>query len=196
MRYSIGLSAAMSFTSSRNTGIRFGLEYMDAGFRRVREDLRFLDTIHPNIGIVRDLSQTGGAYAEFNYSYKYMQIPFLFTKNLELRSLIESKLHFFAGGSISVLLKHQMITKLRGFSTREGKDFKWEGVENEPQRFNFNLHTGFRLENPVYGKNTFIYLQPGLYFPILNANRSYEKAHLYAFSLQLGVMVRLDKDKA
>ena len=69
-------------------------------------------------------------------------------------------------------------------------------MKNEAGLFNANIQFGLRLENPIINKNTFIFVQPELYLPILKANYSDEKAQLYHFGLQIGMMYLLEKDKA
>ncbi|HEY1047383.1 MAG TPA: hypothetical protein VGF79_13135 [Bacteroidia bacterium] len=196
MRDALGAQIMVSFSTSQSARIHFGLQFQNFGYTRRRENYRFLDTIHPEIGVMNDLSQTGGNYADFNFRYHYIAIPFLFSKEIKSKSVKESKMQFLIGGSIAALVNHDIKAQLRGFSTKDGKDFRLKDEDNQAGRFNANLQISFRLENPLYGKNTFIFVQPDLFVPILKANYSSMRAQLYAFGLQVGVMFKLDKDKA
>lgn len=196
MRDAIGAQIMISFSTSQTARVHFGLQFQNFGFTRRRENYRFLDTIHPEIGVMNDLSQTGGNYADFNFRYHYVAIPFLFSKEIKSKNVKESKMQFLIGGSIGALINHDIKAQLRGFSTKEGKEFRLKDEGNQAGRFNANLQISFRLENPLYGKNTFIFVQPDLFVPVLKANYSNMRAQLYALGLQVGVMLKLDKDKA
>lgn len=195
-RQSLSASAMLSLNTSRYSRIFTGIQFLNFGFTRMRYNLKFMDTIHPDIGIVNDLSQTGSNDAAYIYRYQYLAFPFLFSSKLRVKKLKSSSLHFMMGGSLAVLLNHDIKTKLIGFSAKGQKEFKLKDKENEAGLFNANIQFGLRLENPIIDKNTFIFVQPDIYLPILKANYSDEKAQLYHFGLQIGIMYNLDKDKA
>jgi len=195
-RQSLSASAMLSYSTSRYSRIFTGVQFLNFGFTRMRYNLKFMDTIHPDIGIVNDLSQTGSNDVAYVYRYQYLAFPFMFASKLKVKKLKSSTLHFMMGGSLCVLLNHDIKTKLIGFSAKGEKQFKLKDKENEAGLFNANIQFGLRLENPIINKNTFIFVQPELYLPILKANYSDEKAQLYHFGLQIGMMYLLEKDKA
>lgn len=196
--YRDALSAAvmMSYSVDKYTRIHFGLQYLNLGFTRKKENLRFLDTIHPQIGIMSDLSQTGESYVDFNYRFHYITLPFLVDKQIVNKRLKASTLHFIMGASISALLKHDIKAQFHGFSLKGGQKSKvLDAGDQEAGRLNGNLQFGFRLENLVYGEKTFVFVQPNVFIPILKANYSKERAQLYALGLQVGLMFKIEKDK-
>ena len=195
-RQSLSASALLSYNTSRYSRIFFGVQFLNFGFTRMRYNLKFMDTIHPEIGIVNDLSQTGSNDVAYVYRYQYLTFPFLFASKLKVKKLKSSTLHFMMGGSISALLNHDIKTKLIGFSAKGQKQFRLKDKDNQAGLFNANIQFGMRLENPIINKNTFIFVQPDIYLPILKANYSDEKAQLYHFGLQIGIMYLLEKDKA
>lgn len=195
-RTAVGASAMISFSTSRYSKIFFGIQYNNLGFTRERFGLKFMDTIHPDIGIVNDLSQTSSNDVEYRYRYQYLTFPFLISSKMRIKKMKVSALHFMMGASISALVKHDIKTQLIGFSAYGEKTFILKDKANEASLFNANLQFGFRLENPLYNKSTYVFVQPNLYLPILKANRSDERAQLYAFSIQFGFMFKADNDKA
>lgn len=195
-RQSLSASAMLSYSTSRYSRIFTGVQFLNFGFTRMRYNLKFMDTIHPDIGIVNDLSQTGSNDVAYIYRYQYLAFPFMFASKLKVKKLKTSTLHFMMGGSLCVLLNHDIKTKLIGFSAKGEKQFKLKDKDNEAGLFNANIQFGLRLENPIINKNTFIFVQPELYLPVLKANYSDEKAQLYHFGLQIGMMYLLEKDKA
>ncbi len=195
-RDAISANFMISYATSRYSRIFFGLQFQNFGYTRSRKNLKFMDTIHEDIGIVNDLSQTGSNDVEYIYRYQYLGLPVMLSSKLNIKRMKTSKMYFMFGGSLNILINHDIRTKLIGFSARGKKVFILDGKEDEPSRFNASLQMGLRLENPILDKNTFIFIQPDIYLPILRANKSDMKAQLYAFGLQIGVVLKLDKDKA
>lgn len=189
-RDAIGASLMYSFKSNKTTRIHVGFQFHNFGFTRKKENIRFMDTIHPDIGMMTDLSQTGPSYVDFNYRYMYLSIPFLISKQISGKKMKSSTLHFIFGGSLSGLLRHDINAQFHGFSLKGGdKQRKLDDKESEAGLLNGNLHLGMRLENKVF-KSTFVFVQPTLFAPILNANYGKQRHHLYALGLEVGIMYR------
>lgn len=196
-RSSVGFSAMMGIPAGKGSRIFFGLQFQDYGFTRRKEPIRFLDTIHPDIGIRNDLAQTGSDYVDFNYRFQYLAIPFLFSTQLSGKKLKSVTLHALFGGSLAARVNHDIRTVLHGFSMADNKKvFVIDDKDAQPALFNGNLHLALRLENRIYGKHTYIYAQPTLYFPLLVANYGLERYHLYSVGVEVGIMFRPTKDKA
>ena len=194
-RDAIGASCMFGFRTNMNNRIFVGLQFHNFGFTRKRENLRFMDTIHPGIGIMNDLSQTGPNYVAFNHRYMYVSIPFMVSTRISGKKMKSSTLDFVFGGSLSGLVKHDIRAQLHGFSAYGEKIFILDDKEAEAGLLNGNLHVGFRLENPVYGKHTFVYVQPTAFLPVLPANYSKQRNNLFALGVEVGVMYRPEKEK-
>lgn len=183
---SAGFTVSTKFKSNKRFYI--GLQVQNLGFTRRKENLRFLDTIHPEIGIMNDLSQTGGAYVDFNYRYIYLAVPILFSNQISSKKKPNTLVHLIYGGSVGVLLKHDVRAVLHGFSTRGNqKVYNLKNASENVDRINLNLHAGFRIENMLYNKSTWVFVQPELFLPTLNANSSNERHHLWALGIQFGI---------
>ena len=183
-------SVAFMLSTKYKSKNRFyiGLQFQNFGFTRKKDNLNFLDTIHPEIGIMNDLSQTGGAYVDFNYRYAYLAIPILFSQQISSKKKTSTIVHFIYGGSISALLKHDIRAVLHGFSTRGNqKVYTLKNPSENVDRINVNLHAGLRIENMLYNKSTWVFVQPEVFVPTLNANSGSERHHLWAIGLQVGV---------
>lgn len=195
-RDAIGASFLVSFKTGKKQRIYTGLQFHNFGFTRKKENIRFMDTIHPQIGIMNDLSQTGGAHVDFNYRFMYLSLPVLFSRQISGKKMTATTIHLIWGGSVSVLLKHDIRAVLRGFSTRGGdKVHPLTNEAAEAQRINANLHAGFRLENLLFGKDTWIFAQPEIYLPAFTANGSSERYRLLAAGIQVGIYYQPVKDK-
>lgn len=187
-RDAIGAVFTVSFKTAKRQRLYTGLQFHNFGFTRKKDNLRFLDTIHPGIGIVNDLSQTGGAYVDFNYRYMYLSLPVLFSWQLSGKKLTNTSIHLIYGLSVSALVHHDIRAVLHGFSTRGGqKIYPLNNSNGEPERINAIFQGGFRIENLLYGKETMVFIQPELIVPVMNANRSSERHRLWALGLQVGI---------
>lgn len=189
-RSAIGASAIYALELQNKNKLMVGLQFQNFGFTRKRENYKFLDTLHPEIGQMFDMSQTGSNYINFNYRYQYLTIPVLYSTRISGRSMKSSTIHWMIGGSVATLINHDIRAVLHGFSARGKKVFILNDGNDNPARFNINLQTGFRLENLISGKNTYIFVQPTLYLPILNANYGIERHHLYALSCEVGFIFK------
>jgi len=194
-RDAIGASVIFGFKSGKTSRIFIGFQFHNFGFTRKKENIRFKDTIHPDIGIMNDLSQTGNNYVDFNYRYMYLAVPFLMSKQISGKNMKSSTLHLLFGGSLAGLVKHDIKAQFHGFSAFGKKEFKLEDKESQPGLLNGNLHIGLRLENLVYGKSTFVFVQPTVYVPILGANYGEQRHHLFALGLEVGLMYQPNKEK-
>ena len=195
-RKSISAGIGYNLILSKKTRLIIGLQYQNFGFKRVKENLKFRDTIHPEIGRINDLSQTGSNYVDFNYRYHYLAIPALLNYQFHANKTKTTTINWLIGGSIAGLLKHDVRAVLRGFSAYGEKVFILKNSNEQAALLNVNLQTGLRLENLIYAKNTWIFVQPMLYVPILTANYGKERHHLFSIGVEIGLAFKIDKDKA
>ena len=193
-RTSIGAGLGYNLITSKKTRLYFGIQYQNFGFTRTKKNLKFRDTIHPEIGRVNDLSQTGEIYVNFNYRYHYLAIPFLYSYQFYANKGKSTSIHWLVGGSISGLLKHDIRAVLRGFSAYGEKIFILKNEAEQAALLNANIHLGLRLENLVY-KNTWIFIQPMVYAPILNANYGKERHRLYSIGAEVGIAFKIEEKK-
>lgn len=194
-RYRVTLAANALFTIPINKDLSLltGLKFQSMGFTRRKENIKFLDTIHPSIGIRADQVDVGPAWVDFRYQYYYLSLPFLFTQEINSSNKGKSgSFHWVAGGAISGLIKRDINAKFFGFSF--GKDKKVSITENDwqPALINANLQAGFRYENLIYSKQTSIYVQPNLIVPVLLADYGINKHLLYGVGLEIGIVHSLD----
>lgn len=195
-RSAIGASAMFGLELSSTRKLMIGLQFSNYGFTRKRENYKFLDTLHPEIGVMADLSQTGNNYIDFNYRYQYLTIPVIYSMQISGKAMKSSTIHWNIGGSISGLVQHDIRAVLHGFSAKGEKVFKLKNEAENPGLFNANFHTGFRLENLIDGKRTYIFVQPCLNIPLLNANYGKERHHLYALSFEVGFIFKPEKKES
>lgn len=187
-RDALSFAFMVSTKFKKNQRFSIGLQFQNLGFTRQKDNLHFLDTIHPGIGVMNDLSQTGGAYVDFNYRYQYIAIPLLFSRQISSKKKTNTTIHLVYGGSLAFLMKHDIRAVLHGFSTRGNqKIYHLKNPSEAIDRFNVNLHGGLRIENMLFDKSTWVFAQTELILPTLSANSAAEKHHLWAIGVQVGI---------
>ncbi len=196
-RKSIGAGLEYHKVIDRYSSLQFGLQYFNAGFTRTRKAYKFLDTIHPQIGIMADLSDPSGNYVKFNYRFHFVALPVLYQTKLKIKRLPENTSLFWLGGAqIDMLIKHDIKAKLYGFSAYGEKEFVLDNKEADASRYNLALQTGLRFEYMLEDHYS-VYVQPQFILPILVSNFAKERYFLYAFNLNIGMHFRpANKDKS
>jgi hypothetical protein len=180
-------------TLNRNKAIRIGVQLSDYGFRRIRNNLGFGDSIHPEVGLVADFSQIGPRDVYYDVRYRMLEVPFSWVWNTNFQDLKkELQIHITAGFAPSYLWRHETIVRLRGFTTRDGIfDYRIDNTGYQARSFNLALTGGMRLD---YAMDRRIHLlaAPNLRLPLLAAaTRPYERHRPWQFGIETGIIVRL-----
>ena len=72
--------------------------YYQTNFLIVKEDLQYLDVIHPELRAIRDQSQGAQKNAYLHYRQKYIGLQLLFAKKLQIQGLPISTFFELGGG--------------------------------------------------------------------------------------------------
>ncbi len=193
MRMGLNFGVHYLKTLNKNKAIRIGLQLSDYGFRRVRNSLGFGDSIHPEVGLVADFSQTGPRDVYYDVRYQMLEVPFSWVWNTDFRDRKrEIQLHITGGFAPSYLFRHETIVRLRGFTTRDGIfNYRVSNTGYNARAFNLALTGGMRLD---YAMDRRIHLlaSPNIRIPLLAAaTRPYERHRPWQFGIETGIIVRL-----
>ncbi len=166
----------------------FGIDFCDNGFSRTRLNYQFLDTVHPDLGQIFDLSQGAQKNAVFTYHFKYLEIPvgcnFQFTPR--------HKMNQYTGWfNISLipqfLIKHDLGIFLEGFSINGKNKFSNKTSAYTAAKTNCVLQTGSRFDINLKG-NLWVTTDALFRVHLLNsAESSLETLRLYSLSAILGI---------
>jgi hypothetical protein len=184
--WSGGVKLVMSF--DKLTALQVGLNYKGLSFTRVRRDLQFHDTVHPEIGRILDLSQTVlSKDAYFHHRYRYLSIPVMYQRVLS-REMINQKLQFmFVGGlDFDFLLNDKTKVFLPGFSVN-GEDRHTINNDYTASPFNMGINIGGRLDYRLDEHSNFS-AQPTFNYPfLLTAKDNLAGLRLFQFGVTVGV---------
>ncbi len=195
IRQSVSGTISTLIELNNSSQLQIGIQFQNLGFTRKVENIRFLDTIHPLIGIRADQVDAGPSWVEFRYRYHYFSLPFLYSKTLKRKKSNKAgSFHFVAGGAISGLINHDIKAKFFGFSFKKDKSLKIKENDNQAGLISANLQFGLRYENKIEEQMS-IFVQPNLFLPILTANYGINKHLLYAFGFEIGIKHEFDFKK-
>jgi hypothetical protein len=130
------LSDTLKLLKQRDLNISFGIEikkqidryasfslipgYYQSNFLVVKENLQFLDVVHPELREIRDFSQASQKNAYLHYRQKYIGLQALYAKRLKLRNL-PSKVFVEIGGGLGLhyLWANDVKVRTEGFAIDE-----------------------------------------------------------------------------
>lgn len=171
--------------------IAFGLNYVQKSFTRIRTNVNVGDVIHPQIGPVAGIIQSGAIEIDYIFKYKYLEAHVMWYSKMNLgRKVKESSLWLYGGLAPSVLLSDKMMIKSIGF-TLDGKNKHW--VTNDEFRslpINLDLKGGARLEQFIY-KDFYGLVQPNFRIPMFPAFTGAQTTWIPQFGLEVGFSLKI-----
>ena len=170
------------------TYLQIGVEYKGISFTRVREDLQFHDTVHPEIGRIWDLSQTVlSKDAFFYHKYRYLSVPVIYQKAFSRKKIHPKMQFYFASGlNFDFLFTDETRVTLYGWSVGGESMFK---IPNDytSSTFNLTLDLGGRFEYLLNERSSFS-VQPAFKYPLLStAKDDLVEFNIFQVGLQVGV---------
>jgi hypothetical protein len=148
-RFKIFPNGGVQFLFEKKSGreFYFGLGYNEIGFIRERLDYQFQDTVHPDLGIIMDLSQAAQKNGYFTYRFKYIEMPLGFNFQFTPRQLMNVYTGWFnIGINAQYLMKQHMTIFLQGFSMKGEHRFDFENTSYDAAQFNMALQAGGRFD--------------------------------------------------
>ena len=188
----LNIACLWSFKMRSKTRLQTGLMFQNLGFSVRKDNIHFLDTIHPRIGIMSDLSQTGPNYVDFRYRFFQIALPIAFEKSIYNKKA--TQISWIYGGAVAIMFKHSVKAVLHGFSARGNqKVFVFDNPEVGAVRMDVQFQTGLKIATDIDAKGLKVFAQPNLILPVFNANTSTVRHHLYQLGIQIGLQYTLQE---
>ncbi|MBO6515677.1 MAG: outer membrane beta-barrel protein [Bacteroidia bacterium] len=188
VRQNWGGGVKFLFYLDKFSALQVGLHYKGLSFTRVKEDLQFHDTVHPEIGRIIDLSQTiAQKDAYFYHRYRYLSIPVVYQKTFTRQSFNNKMQFFFSSGlDFDFLINDKTSVALPGFSVK-GEDRFTINNDYSSSSFNIGLNLGARFEYRLDEHSNFS-VQPAFSYPLLStAKDELVQFRLFQFGMAVGV---------
>ena len=101
----------------RYNAIRFILGFHQSNLLTVKENLQFLDIIHPALPEIKDLTQSASKIARIRYRQQYIGSQIIYNRQLQLQK-IPPKLNLEIGGGMGLyyLIHHSVKVNTEGFA--------------------------------------------------------------------------------
>lgn len=171
----------------RDFNLQVGLSFQNRIARRFREDLQFLDVIHPQVGQIFELSQASTKNVRYDYRYRYLSIPVNVMYNMTPTKLRNRFEHFVYGGfQPEFLVGHDLLVDLEGFSMKGQGRFVVDDTTSQARNFNIGLSAGYRLVMPI-DQSLNIALQPNISVPLLSSGLQPVADRIFVLSVMLGL---------
>ncbi len=172
-----------------------GISYTTLTYRRVAENLKLGDWIHPQVGYITGLVQAANLSVRYDYRYRYIEAPILWHKSAEgYGNLKEFDMWYFFGFAPAVMVQDRVHIFTQGFTAQGTNTFDIKDEQVTPVRFNVFAQAGFRADYYMY-KNIHGLLQPRFRMPVLPSSGGTQTVWIPQLSLDLGLIFLLDKDR-
>lgn len=181
-----GIHVNYLYSLSRKTDIMVGLGYNEAAFGRKQTGLNFDNYTYPGMGTgqIEDLSNIEKGI-QYTYRYSYLQVPVQIVFNVARSRDFKWTYSIVPGGAAQILLNHQLVANLDGFSI-EGEDrFTFDSTGFEARRIAFNLQLGYRLAHKEENGEAY-YIQPMIGIYPLSVSDANNKAFPWFACVQAG----------
>lgn len=171
----------------RDLTLQFGISLENKIVRRFREDLQFLDIIHPEIGQIFEISHAATKNVRYDYRYRYISVPVMAMYNLTPTKLRNRFEHFaYVGVRAEYLVGSDLLVDLEGFSMRGEGRFVVSDSGLTTQEFNMAIETGYRFVLPI-DKSLNISIQPRLSVPLMPSSSAPVRDRIYLLAVNLGI---------
>ena len=172
----------------RYNAISFIPGFLQTNLLTVKEDLQFLDLIHPALPEIKDLTQSANKIARVRYRQQYIGAQALYNRQLQLRK-ISPKFNLEVGGGMGLyyLIDHTVKINTEGFALNNKfvhviKDNT--GIDPNPILVQALLNASILYEiTPNFTLNAG--LKIGV--PITNTNNKSFTFRLYNTGLRIGI---------
>jgi hypothetical protein len=159
----------ISYFQKKNAfeGVSFGLSYTTLSFRRVVENLKIGDWIHPQVGYITGVIQAANLRVKYDFRYHYIEGSVLWYSSAEgYGNIKDLDLWFFGGFAPAVLLRDNLHIFTEGFTMNGTNTFDVRDKDITPTTFNLFGIGGLRADYMMF-KKTHALLQPKIRIPVL-----------------------------
>lgn len=172
--------------------LQTGLGYVDMGWRREQNNLKYGDFTYPGVGDGRIIENSNTSKnIDYDYRFHYLQIP-VWINYLAFKSKDFKTTYSFTGGLTgNVLLKHALTARLDGFNLDSKSKFQLDSTGYDARTFNMQFNVGLRVEHKLE-KNITAIIQPMFSIHPLSATKDPISASLYGMMLHVGLVLSLD----
>lgn len=183
------LSAGFLVNLSLKTNLilQTGIAYDRYVVSRYRENLQFLDVVHPQVGRIFDLSQGASKNVRYDQRFEMLSLPinlhYVITPSKRRNTYTQS---VFAGITPQVLMGDQMRVDMEGFGIRGESEYIFRDSLLMARPVNVTFHAGFRHQF-VIDQQLWVSVQPGLAIPLLTLSTSPVSDRVFCAYLQLGL---------
>ncbi|MFN5025948.1 MAG: outer membrane beta-barrel protein [Bacteroidota bacterium] len=197
MRLTLGGSLWLLYQMNKKIKLQTGLTYLDVGFTRTQDNIKFRDLLFPGIGpgYVSDNSQGSGTKrVEYQYRYQYLQIPLMINYHLHRSRDLSFNYYIGAGLAANVLVNHDIKAELFNFTADGESVFNIDSTGYEPSPVGLSMLVTAKVEYK-YGKGILFFAQPVFGISPLSVSTSRISSYPYYVQLNAGFIYLLQREQ-
>lgn len=192
MRLNWGANLWFNYMLSPEWDLQTGLGYMEVGFRRSQDDIKFQDKLYPGMGTGKLIEASNTKKSiDYNYKYHFIQVPVLFNYMVKKAKSYQTTFSLTGGAAVDILVKHHIKANLDQFTVDGEKSFSFDSTGYSGSRVNMHLMIGGRLEQKLDPKTTLL-VQPLFGFYPLSVSDSEIAVRPYFFMVNVGLIYSLE----
>jgi hypothetical protein len=190
----LNLSIHQTWKKNAFDAFSIGISYTTLSWRRVRNDIKFGDSI-PLLGVIPTIIQAGFLQVKYDYQYRYLEVPIIWQRSAEgYGNLRDFDMWYTFGFSPAILLEDRVHIRTYGFSFDGETSFKRRDKEIKPIVFNVFGNVGYKVHYHLYHRLHGM-IHPRLRIPVLPSTNGTQTIWLPQLSLDIGLVYLLDKEK-
>lgn len=170
-----------------NLILQTGMAYDRYVVSRYRENLQFLDVVHPQVGRIFDLSQGASKNVRYDQRFDMLSLPvnlhYVITPTKRRNTYSQS---IFAGLNPQVLIGEQMRVEMEGFGIKGESEYRFRDSSLTARQLNVSFHAGFRHQF-VIDQQLWVSVQPGIVVPLLSFSTQPVNDRILGAYLHLGL---------
>lgn len=187
-------AATVWYNSSINDKftLQAGLGYIEMGYRREQNDLKYGDYTYPGMGdgkIIENTNVKRNIY--YDYKFHYLQIPVWANYSVFKSKDFKTNVSVTGGLSAAILLKHQLVAKLDNFKIDDKEKFSFDSTGYNARALSMQVNLGLKVEHKLEKDITLIF-QPMFNYQPISATSEPISVGLYGFMFNAGVVIDLD----
>lgn len=183
------LSAGFLVNLSLKTNLLFqtGIAYDRYVVSRYRENLQFLDVVHPQVGRIFDLSQGASKNVRYDQRFEMLSLPlnlhYVITPTKRRNTYTQS---VFAGITPQVLIGDRMRVEMEGFGIKGESEYIFRDSLLTARPVNVTINAGFRHQF-VIDQQLWVSVQPGIALTLLSLSTQPVVDRVFSPYLHLGL---------
>lgn len=189
VRHNFSLNIWVHQTLGKNWDLQAGIGYIDMGYRRKQNDVKFGDKTYPGIGsgIIEEKSNSE-KNIYYDYRFFYAQIPVWFNYKLYKSKDYKTTYQLTAGVTPQFLINNKITARLKNLTVDGENKFNLDSTGYDARTVSMQVNFGGRIEHKL-DKSTTIIIQPMFAYHPFSTTNTPLLVNPFSVMVHLGLVV-------